>query len=131
MFCLLGSSVAFADAPALAIEAIEPPGVRGEFSTRALLAFELPRLVLAFERSARHRPSILDNPFMVALFKGVRVPPLNELAPEERILMVAVRPRGLGGLLRFRVRFDSNLLRRHRDGPLRRFIRSRPLLRTL
>lgn len=92
-------------------------------STRALLAMELPRLVVAAH--PRIRRSIMDNPFMRALFKGVRVPgldtPRSQLrVPDERIVMLALRPRGAGGVLRFRVRFDSGLF--DNTGPLRRFL---------
>ena len=65
---------------------------------------------------------------MRALFKGVRMPGLSTprallRAPDERIMMLAVRPRGAGGVLRFRVRFDSGLF--ENVGPFRRFLITR------
>lgn len=89
----------------------------------AIPEIELPRLVApATPRASR---SILHNPFMHALFKGVRVPGLDTARaqvrlPDERVAMLALRPRGAGGVLRFRVRFDSGLY--DNTGPLRRFL---------
>lgn len=94
-----------------------------QLSTRALLAMELPRLIVSTNPRVRH--TIMDNPFMHALFKGVRMPGLSTArasvrVPDPRIMMLALRPHGAGGVLRLRVRFDVGLF--DNTGPLRRFL---------
>lgn len=88
-----------------------------QLSPRAILAAELPRLMVTHAPKARN--TIMDIPFLRALFKGVQVPAFLPEGPSQRVMMLAVRPRGTGGLLRFRVRFDSALAQ---SGPLRRYL---------